>query len=353
MARLQNENSYISILNSIRSSSYNYSFKETPYSIYLTLRKSIRNPPNSDFSYQAPLHQTTPELNPENEIVTANERVKSLEYSNQTLSKDLEEASIDNEVKQETIENLTSKLEILHQKLAAAEKVNEIALASKLKAIEAEKRLLENKHVKACSEIKVLKNEREEHVKEINRLKVTLKSARKETKDGLKQFEKEIHDKENKIKDLQNYRTYKTMEEKDLKVKTKKVEKKLKMIKEKEAKLDLEKRGIEKLKHQSKIDWNVTNLELDPNGNLIADDKFDDSSHFSSRSSESPSSSLTPSMVSNWLPASSYSFQNPGSIPSMITHVVKLPSPGSTLLTMEEVLEEIQKMLDKFLDKKI
>jgi hypothetical protein len=53
------------------------------------------------------------------------------------LSKDLEEASIDNEVKQETIENLTSKLEILHQKLAAAEKVNEIAIASKLKAVEA------------------------------------------------------------------------------------------------------------------------------------------------------------------------------------------------------------------------
>ena len=69
MAHLQNENSYISILNSIRSSSYNYSFRETPYSIYLTLRKSPRNSPNNDF-YQAPLGQASAEMNTENEIVS-------------------------------------------------------------------------------------------------------------------------------------------------------------------------------------------------------------------------------------------------------------------------------------------
>ena len=125
------------------------------------------------------------------------------------------------------------------------------------------------------------------------------------------------------------------------------------MIHEKEAKLNLKKREIDKLKLQSKIDWNVTDLELDPNGNLIADEKVDDSSHFSSRSSELPGSSLTPSMVSNWLPVSSYSFQNPGSIPSMITHVVKLPTPGGTLLTMEKMLEELQKTIDRFFEKKI
>ena len=76
------------------------------------------------------------------------------------------------------------------------------------------------------------------------------------------------------------------MEEKYLKTKTKKVDKKPKMIHEKEAKLDLEKREIDKLKHQSKIDRNLTELDLDPNGNLIVDDKVDNSGHFSSSSSE-------------------------------------------------------------------
>ena len=135
MAHLQNENSYISIINSIRSSSYNYSFKETPYSIYLTLRKSIRNPPNNDLYCQVPLDQATAELNPENEIEKVKRKVKSLEHSYQALTRDLEESSNDNEVKQKTIENLTSKLEILHQKLAAAEKANGTALEINLKLL--------------------------------------------------------------------------------------------------------------------------------------------------------------------------------------------------------------------------
>ena len=65
-------------------------------------------------------------------------------------------------------------------------------------------------------------------------------------------------------------------------------------------------------------------------------------------SSMSSDSSLTPSMVSHWIPLSSYSFQNPGSLPSMITHVVKLPSPGSILLSIEEVLEEMRIMFDRY-----
>ena len=158
MADLQNENSYISILNSIRSSSYNYSIKETPYSIYLTLRKSIRNPPNNDLYCQVPLDQAAAELNPENEIEKVKRKLKSLEHSNQALTRDLEEYSNDNEVKQKTIKHLTSKLEILHTKLVSAETANGTALESNLEAIEIDKRHIEIKHLKTCSKITELMN---------------------------------------------------------------------------------------------------------------------------------------------------------------------------------------------------
>ena len=88
----------------------------------------------------------------------------------------MEELSDDNEVKQKTIENLTSKLEILHQKLAAAEKAkaNETDLKIEIEAMKTDKRHLEKKHV-TCSEMKELKNEKEEFMKDINNLKVCLK----------------------------------------------------------------------------------------------------------------------------------------------------------------------------------
>ena len=130
-----------------------------------------------------------------------------------SLTRDLEEVSNDNEFKQKLIENLTSKLEVLHQMLAAAEKVkaNETELSIKLEAIKADKRALENKHVKTCSEMKELKNKKEELTKENNSLKVSLKSSRKELKDASKHFEKEKYESENKIKNLQDYKTSKNL----------------------------------------------------------------------------------------------------------------------------------------------
>ena len=128
--------------------------------------------------------------------------------------------------------------------------------------------------MKTCSEIKELKSEKEEFLKEINSLKVSLKSSRKELKDASKHFEKEQYDKENKIKNLQDYKRNKIMEERELKNQSKKIDKKLKIIHEKEAKLDLEKREIEKIKYQEKNIKNITRLELDTNENPIAYEPF-------------------------------------------------------------------------------
>ena len=138
-------------------------------------------------------------------------------------------------------------------------------------------------------------------------MKVSLKSSRKETKDASKHFEKEQHDNENKIKDLENYKSSKTMEERELKNKNKKVDKKLKMIHEKEAKLDLEKREIEKIKHQVKNDKNETRLELDTNENLIADEQVDVKKYPPNQTTEPFCLSNTSTMTSHpthpWSPA--------------------------------------------------
>ena len=55
-----------------------------------------------------------------------------------------------------------------------------------------------------------------------------------------------------------------------------------------------------------------------------------------------------PSMVSHWTPITYTSPQRPGSLPSMITHCALLPNPGSFFVSMEEVMEAMNKMFEQF-----
>ena len=66
-------------------------------------------------------------------------------------------------------------------------------------------------------------------------------------------------------------------------------------------------------------------------------------------SSKSSQSTTTSSMVSHWIPIYCKStFQRPGSLSSMISHCALLPSPGSSLITKEEFLEEMEKLFKNF-----
>lgn len=61
-----------------------------------------------------------------------------------------------------------------------------------------------------------------------------------------------------------------------------------------------------------------------------------------------PTSSPPASLVSHWLlPPLEISPQNPGSIPSLVCHCVKLPNPGDTFISMEEVFELMKKLFDE------
>ena len=99
-----------------------------------------------------------------------------------------------------------------------------------------------------CKENKDLKEEKAQLSKEVNSLQVSIKSSKKDLKEATKTFDKKIGDYQLEIKTLIDFKSAKILEEKELKNKFKKVEKKLKNIQEKEAKIKIEKKILRKLK---------------------------------------------------------------------------------------------------------
>ena len=85
------------------------------------------------------------------------------------------------------------------------------------------------------------------------------------------------------------------------------------MIDENEAKLDLEKRDIEKIKHQVQNDKNVTRLELDHNENLIADENVDEKKYPPNQRTEPFCLSNTPSISTCKYTANTHWHQAPSS----------------------------------------
>ena len=53
------------------------------------------------------------------------------------------------------------------------------------------------------------------------------------------------------------------------------------------------------------------------------------------------------SLVSHWIPVNMKTPQRPGSIPSMIVHCPYFPPPGSSFISMEEVLEMMREFLKR------
>ena len=81
--------------------------------------------------------------------------------------------------------------------------------------------------------MKILKVENEDLKKNLNSLNVALKTSRKESKDNTYKLEKKLEQLEEKNQDLLEYKMNKISDEKDLKSKSKKIDKKLKNVKDK------------------------------------------------------------------------------------------------------------------------
>ena len=110
------------------------------------------------------------------------------------------------------------------------------------------KKSLELKHERTCHESKVVRDHKADLEKEVNSIKVALKTAQKDLKDTNYKSEKKIKTLEDNIEELNEDKATKLLEGKEIKNKMKKANKKFKMIEEKEAKLKIELSKLEKSK---------------------------------------------------------------------------------------------------------
>ena len=163
-------------------------------------------------------------------------------------------------------------------------------------------------------------------------------------------------------------------EKKEIKNLQKKLDKKVKAVEENEAKLKVEKIAFERNQRRENVFpssrdiFCSQSITSTPQNSISSSFKMNMSTNeppkvqptqllenensgpllISSPASKISSSAPTTSMISHWTPLLNNSFQNPGSIASMVTHCAKLPSPGGRLLSIEEVLEEMKRAFDKY-----
>ena len=102
-----------SVLNSVRTSGLNYSCQETPYSLYLTLRKSFTQPRHVHHVPQPDHHQV--EQNAELDKIRYQyekilEDYKHLERAYNNVKDDLEDAIAENQSNHKVIANMSETL---------------------------------------------------------------------------------------------------------------------------------------------------------------------------------------------------------------------------------------------------
>ena len=240
------------ILENVRSSKLNFSIQETPYSLFLTIRKS--------FTKNFLNHQPEPHLDSRTKVLdikkisdleaeldilkTENRNLKlkneHLEKGNVALANNYEEEVSECEAIKEELVDTTAQLENW--------KTNCKNMEANLKNIEKKSKQLEEKHTKTCNEVKKIKCEKEDLIKENNKISINLKTVKKEAKENNNEHDKIFRKKDETIKELLEYKIVKTAEEKAMKNKQKKIDKKLKAIGERESKLKLEKQHFDKIR---------------------------------------------------------------------------------------------------------
>ena len=175
-----------------------------------------------------------------------------------------------------------------------------------------------------------LKKTTKKHASEIKELHEQVK----ELKNAMKSKDKEKHDLSRNIENarvtIKNYKAEKSH---------------LKMCK---TKLEAEVRKLEKTQHHKQKEILVKTFkseEKDENANIETFEAI--ASSYPPAPAEFSNPSFTPSMVSHHNPHLIETFQRPASITSMISHCALSPPPGSSFLTMVEVMEALEEALEK------
>ena len=231
-----------SILQLVRSFPLNYELRETPFSLFLTIRKYFNNKvkilPNQTISYQDHSliqSELAAEVNMlKSEVHALKVRNCFLVEANDNLTNKYEEEVVAAEQTSQELNEATAKTSDM--------KFNFEKMESNLVKLRREKNDLETKHVKTAEELKVLKSTHDELKKENNKVNVALKALKKDSKENDYRQTKIIKTHEDTIEELLAFKVLKTKEEKLIKNKKKKLDKKLKQVNHVEVKpgLDLD-----------------------------------------------------------------------------------------------------------------
>ena len=249
------------ILNHVRSSCLNFAVQETPFSVYLTLRKSFSRSPRifSTSDQTSSLIASSPLGTDilETELETLRKEFKllklkndNLERSNDELSRQVEEEVILSGHLKSELTMKTENLQVMHEKFENLE--------SKFKHSKSENKKLDENYLKSCGAVKSLKSEKDDLKKETNKISIALATAKKETKESIYKYEKLIKKLEDNIEELAAFKVSKTAEEKALQNKQKKLERKQRN------KLNPNIKSLEQDHSQSSDSYSCS---LDPNDN--------------------------------------------------------------------------------------
>jgi myosin heavy subunit len=254
------------ILHSIRSSCLNFSFQETPYSMYVTVRKSFSKASKPETKGSPEGFFSPPRKSVSDKQGILESKIQKLESANRSLTLSYENSTLELEAATDEKRILEMKIENLNDKLCDYENNVDTIIKNQTQAITSEKRSLQVKHELLSSELKDAKNESNELRKQVNNLNTALKSSKKENSEVTSKFTKNIDVLETKVKDLSDFKADKISEEKDLRNKIKKVTKKLKALADKEASLKIKTEALKK------IDKNENNIvpEVDKHGKSVS-----------------------------------------------------------------------------------
>ena len=168
------------IVQNIRKSILNFNMNITPFSAYVTIRSSFNK------NYVPMSKQSNPQ---HYDSVNYNE----IENENQVLSLKIKLVETENKAMKFEIQNLSTSSKNFETGTLKAK--------SESSAVKEEKRLLQIKHEKVCAEMKIMRTEKEDLLKEFNALSISNKTKKKEIFDLKKNLVKKSEEFETKLKD--------------------------------------------------------------------------------------------------------------------------------------------------------
>ena len=218
------------ILQNVRSCGLNYNCQETPFSIYITLRKSL-------VTYKSTL--APPEVKPDPELYSQSpdkcdfnhkyeklaESYNSLQKAYDTLKDDFEDAVNECEHKNKIIFEQNQRMQSFESKITNLE--------SDTKTVEANKEAFKKENKKLKLEILEKENDAKETRKQI-------KIVKKEKQDLANKYKRQIVKLDSKVENLLKYKAAKAVEEKTDKEGLKKLSKRIKMAEDEKAKIVIE-----------------------------------------------------------------------------------------------------------------